>query len=244
MSLLKRVARAQQRADAPNAEALDPVQPPAPQSRARVAAREELLHDIRLRLQNEVMSAFDSLLDIAEPKDLERKLAVIVDRIIAAHGFAVTGDERSRLIGELVGEVGGLGPLDPLLADETITEIMVNGPSHVYIERRGKIERVDSHFLNNEHVLRIIDRIITPLGRRIDASSPRVDARLPDGSRVNAVIEPLSLVGPVITIRKFSAKPFTVDDLIGFGTATAEMFEFIRVCVEARLNVFVSGGTG
>jgi pilus assembly protein CpaF len=160
------------------------------------------------------------------------------------HGYAVTHDEREHLAEELVGEVGGLGPLDPLLLDESITEIMVNGPRHLYIERRGKIERVDSYFLNDEHVLRIIDRIITPLGRRIDASSPRVDARLPDGSRVNAVIEPLSLVGPVITVRKFPAKAITVDDLIAFGTATPEMFEFLRSCVEARLNIFVSGGTG
>ena len=130
-----------------------------------------------------------------------------------AHGFAVTRDERLRLIEEMVDEVTGLGPLEPLLNDETITEVMVNGPNHIYIERAGKIQRVDSHFLNDEHVLRIIDRIITPLGRRIDESSPRVDARLPDGSRVNAIIEPLSLVGPVITVRKFSAKPYTVDDL-------------------------------
>ena len=148
------------------------------------------------------------------------------------------------MIDELIAEIGGLGPLDPLLLDETITEIMVNGPDHLYIERAGKIHRVDSHFLNDEHVLRIIDRIITPLGRRIDGSSPRVDARLKDGSRVNAVIEPLSLVGPVITVRKFPAKPVRVDDLIRFGTATPEMFDFLRVCVEAKLNVFVSGGTG
>ena len=121
---------------------------------------------------------------------------------------------------------------------------MVNGPHHIYIERAGKIPRVDSYFLNDEHVLRIIDRIITPLGRRIDETSPRVDARLPDGSRVNAIIEPLSLIGPVITVRKFSARPYTVDDLIRFGTATPEMFEFLRACIEARLNVFVSGGTG
>ena len=121
---------------------------------------------------------------------------------------------------------------------------MVNGPSHVYIERAGKIERIDSVFLGDEHVLRIIDRIITPLGRRIDKTSPRVDARLPDGSRVNAVIEPLSLVGPVITVRKFPARPITVDDMIRFETATPEMFDFLRACVEARLNIFVSGGTG
>ena len=156
----------------------------------------------------------------------------------------MTHDERLRLIEELVGEVGGLGPLEPLLVDETITEIMVNGPSHVYVERSGKIQRIESAFMNDEHVLQIIDRIITPIGRRIDATSPRVDARLPDGSRVNAIIEPLSLVGPVITIRKFPARPMTVDDLVRFGTTTAEMFDFLRACVEARLNLFVSGGTG
>ncbi len=164
--------------------------------------------------------------------------------MIRVQAYALTHDEHQRLVDELIGEIGGLGPLDPLLLDETITEVMVNGPRHLYIERAGKIIRVDNYFLNDEHVLRIIDRIITPLGRRIDASSPRVDARLPDGSRVNAVIEPLSLVGPVITVRKFPAKPITVDDMISFGTATAEMFEFLSACVEARLNVFVSGGTG
>ncbi len=248
MSLIERVERAQQRVEAPEAKAPTPAPvaapPPPPQSPDRVAMREELLHEFRLRLQDEVMTAFDKLLDVASPAELRSKVTVIVERVALAHGFAVTGAERARLIDELVGEIGGLGPLDPLLSDETITEIMVNGPRHLYIERGGKIQRVASHFLNDEHVLRIIDRIITPLGRRIDASSPRVDARLPDGSRVNAVIEPLSLVGPVITVRKFPAKPVTVDDLIGFGTATPEMFEFLRVCVEAKLNVFVSGGTG
>jgi pilus assembly protein CpaF len=121
---------------------------------------------------------------------------------------------------------------------------MVNGPDHIYIERAGKIHRVESFFLNEEHVLRIIDRIITPLGRRVDEISPRVDARLPDGSRVNAIIAPLSLIGPVITVRKFSHTPYTVEDLTRFGTATPEMFQFLRACIEARLNIFVSGGTG
>jgi pilus assembly protein CpaF len=244
MSLIQRVEQAQRRADQ-TADAPPPPPPtPVAPTPVRTAAREELLREIRTRLQGEVMNAFDSLLDTTNPADLQVKVAGIVDRIIREDGYAVTQSERQRLVDELIGEIGGLGPLDPLLLDETITEIMVNGPSHLYIERAGKIERVDSYFLNDEHVLRIIDRIITPLGRRIDASSPRVDARLPDGSRVNAVIEPLSLVGPVITVRKFPAKPVTVDDLIRFGTATPEMFEFLRVCVAARLNVFVSGGTG
>ena len=211
---------------------------------SQVAAREEWLHDIRIRLQDEVIRASDSLFDADTTEELHKEVEAIVDRLLGANDFAVTRDERLRLVEEVIAEVGGLGPLEPLLRDESITEVMVNGPDHVYIERAGKIQRVDVAFLNDEHVLRIIDRIITPLGRRIDKSSPRVDARLPDGSRVNAVIEPLSLVGPVITIRKFAARPFTVDDLIRFGTATAEMFEFLRACVEVRLNIFVSGGTG
>jgi pilus assembly protein CpaF len=244
MSLLKRVERAQQRAVAPNGGALAPVQPPAPPNAGRVGAREELLRDIRLRLQGEVMSAFDSLLDVADPAELLGKVEAIVDRIIRVHGFAVTHDERLRLVEGMADELTGFGPLEAFLRDETITEVMVNGPKHIYIERGGKIQRVESAFLSDEHVLRMIDRIITPMGRRIDESSPRVDARLPDGSRVNAVIAPLSLVGPVITVRKFAAKPFMVDDLVRFGTATAEMFDFLKACVEARLNVFVSGGTG
>jgi len=257
MSLSSRVERAQQRIQTIEAEELEPATPappqepepapvavPVPMSPDRVAKREELLRAFRVKLQDEVMVVFDQLLDLATPGELRAKVEVIVERIVRGGDFAVTTAERTRLVEELVGEIGGLGPLDPLLADESITEIMVNGPTHLYIERKGKIQRVDSYFLNNEHVLRIIDRIITPLGRRIDASSPRVDARLPDGSRVNAVIEPLSLVGPVITVRKFPAKPVTVDDLIRFGTATPEMFDFLRACIEARLNVFVSGGTG
>jgi pilus assembly protein CpaF len=206
-------------------------------------ARETLIHEVRLRLQSEMVGAFKSLLE-AKDDEVRISLERLVDRTIDVGGFAVTREERLRLIDEMVHDVTGFGPLEPLLADPTITEVMVNGPKHIYVERGGKIERVDSVFINNEHVLRVIERIITPLGRRIDELSPRVDARLPDGSRVNAIIEPLSLVGPVITVRKFSKTPYTVDDLIRFGTATPEMFEFLRACIEAKLNLFVSGGTG
>jgi pilus assembly protein CpaF len=244
MSLLQRVERAQHGSDSPSAVAALPVEPAAPPKPAQAASRDALLRDIKVRLQAEAVRAFDALRDSSNPADARTKLEGIVDRVIAVHGFVVTREERLRLIEETTDDFTGFGPLEPFLRDDTITEVMVNGPTHVYIERAGKIERVDSVFLSDEHVLRIIDRIITPMGRRIDASSPRVDARLPDGSRVNAVIEPLSLVGPVITVRKFAARPFTVDDLIRFGTATAEIFEFLKACVEARLNVFVSGGTG
>jgi pilus assembly protein CpaF len=209
----------------------------------RVQAREEMIHQIRVRMQREVISAFDSLLD-STPAATRTKIEGIVDRVIQENNFAVTRDERVRLVQEMIDEITGFGPLEPLLNDPTITEVMVNGPDHIYIERKGKILRVDSFFLNEEHVLRIIDRIITPLGRRIDETSPRVDARLPDGSRVNAIIAPLSLIGPVITVRKFSKTPYVVEDLIGFGTATPDMFQVLDACIRARLNIFVSGGTG
>jgi pilus assembly protein CpaF len=200
--------------------------------------------EIRARAQDDIVADFKALVGIADPAQVRAKIAGMVDRIILDGGYTVTRDERFALVDEIVHEIVGFGPIEPYLADETVTEVMVNGPKNIYIERAGKISKVDATFLNDEHVKRIIDRIIAPMGRHIDETSPRVDARLPDGSRVNAIIEPLSLIGPVITVRKFSAKPYTVDDLVRFGTATAEMFEFIRCCVEARLNIFVSGGTG
>ena len=138
----------------------------------------------------------------------------------------------------------GFGPLQILLEDETITEIMVNGAKNIYVERAGKIIRAPITFESNEHVMRIIERIVAPLGRRIDESSPYVDARLPDGSRVNAVIPPISLVGPVLTIRKFAKKPITVDQLIQFGSITPEAIDFLKACVASRINIVVSGGTG
>ena len=229
--------------------ALVPVEPPARRSSAgglrapAAPGRDELIHAVRLRLQHEVVGAFKALLETKDG-DVRKTIEPMVDRVVEQGGFAVTRDERQRLVDEMVHDVTGFGPLEPLLADPTITEVMVNGPNHIYIERRGKIERIDTVFLNDQHVLRVIERIIAPLGRRIDESSPRVDARLPDGSRVNAIIEPLSLVGPVITVRKFAQTPYTVDDLVSFGTATPDMFEFLRACIEARLNLFVSGGTG
>src|SRR6266508_1805977 len=238
MSLLQRVERAQKGAALPTDEAVVPAVPSAPASAGRTPARDGELRDIRLRLQQEVIRAFASLIDVSAD-DARVKVEEIVGRIVGPGGFAVTRDERLRLTEEMVDELIGFGPLVPLLRDPTITEVMVNGPNHIYVAREGKIQRMDSFFLNDDHVLRVVDRIITPMGRRIDETSPRVDARLPDGSRVNAVIEPLSLVGPVITVRKFSAKPYTVEDLIRFGTASPDMFEFLRACVEARLNVFV-----
>ena len=248
MSLMQRVERAQQAQQAQQ-EGGEPAPPnavvpvPPPVNVASRNVREDMLRDLRIRMLEEVVRAFDAILDAA-PDEMGSRIEAVVDRVLSDNAAAVTRDERLRLVQELLDEVRGFGPIEPFLHDETVTEVMVNGPRHIYIERAGKISRVDSYFLNDEHVLRIIDRIITPLGRRIDETSPRVDARLPDGSRVNAIIEPLSLIGPVITVRKFSARPYTVEDLVRFGTASPEMFEFLHACIEARLNVFVSGGTG
>jgi pilus assembly protein CpaF len=243
LSLLRRIERAQQIAEGQQTEDLTPV-PYQGVRRAGSVGRDQQLRDVRDALQREVIASSAELFSAEEGDELHERIGGIVDRMLTANDFAVTREERGQLVAEVVAEVTGLGPLEPLLRDDTITEVMVNGPHNIYIERRGKIQRVETSFMSDEHVLRIIDRIIAPLGRRIDQSSPRVDARLPDGSRVNAIIEPLSLIGPVITIRKFSTRPYTVEDLVQFGTASPDMFEFLRCCVEARLNVFVSGGTG
>src|SRR6186713_742154 len=204
----------------------------------------ESFRDVKFRIQNRVIQDLDPKLDLSNQVEVRRQIEEIFSRVIDEEGLALTRAERVRMLEQITDEIIGLGPLEPLLRDESITEVMVNGPRQVYIERSGKLELTNVVFQNDDHVMRIIDRIIAPIGRRVDESSPMVDARLTDGSRVNAIIPPLSLVGPVITIRKFSASPFTVEDLIRFGTATADMFDFLRACVEARLNVFVSGGTG
>lgn len=172
--------------------------------------------------------AFSTLQDIV--KDVATRLPVDMDP--------------ATVIKEVHNEAVGLGPLEDLLADEDVTEIMVNGHDHIYVERRGRLERTDLFFMDNSSVLAIMERIVSPIGRRIDESQPYVDARLPDGSRVNAIIHPLSLVGPCLTIRKFSKDPFTDEDLIRFDTMTRDIAEFIQVCVMLRKNIIISGGTG
>jgi pilus assembly protein CpaF len=152
--------------------------------------------------------------------------------------------DRKKVVSELINDLTGFGPINPLLLDEDVSEVMVNGPNQVYCERKGKLVLTPVQFRDNEHVMNVIEKIVAPLGRRIDESSPMVDARLPDGSRVNAIIPPLALNGPTITIRKFSKDPYQIEDLINFGTVTEEMAIFLDACVKARLNIFVSGGTG
>ena len=158
--------------------------------------------------------------------------------------FAIPRGFRSQMTHDIVNDMLGLGPIESLHQDETVTEIMVNGPSQVFVERMGKLELTKVKFRDNDHLMHIVDRILAPLGRRIDEASPLVDARLEDGSRVNIIIPPLSLKGPCLTIRKFSKKPFTVENLIAFGTMDHKMAQFLRACVQARGNILVSGGTG
>src|SRR3954464_5012789 len=210
---------------------------------AQVPLRESF-RDAKFRIQQRVIQELDPKLDLSNQVEVRREIEEAFGRALDSEGLALTRAERTRMLEQITDEIIGLGPLEPLLRDESITEVMVNGPRQVYIERSGKIELTNVTFQNDEHVMRIVDRIIAPIGRRVDESSPMVDARLVDGSRVNVIIPPISLVGPVITIRKFSATPLTTDDLIRFGSATPEMFDFLRACVEARLNIFVSGGTG
>jgi len=200
--------------------------------------------DLKTRVQNKLLSELDPSMDITRTDEVRRTIQDLFEQILAEENIVLSRPERARLFEQIAAEILGFGPLQPLLEDDTITEIMVNGAKNIYIERKGRVHRVPVTFENNDHVMRIIDRIVAPLGRRIDESSPYVDARLPDGSRVNAVIPPISLVGPVLTIRKFSRNPITVEQLIQFGSITQEAIQFLKACVEARLNVVISGGTG
>ena len=200
--------------------------------------------DLKSRVQNRLLAELDPTMDVTRVGEVRNTIQELFEQVLAEENIVLTRQERHRLFEQIAAEILGLGPLQPLLEDGTITEIMVNGPKNVYIERAGKIHRMPITFESDDHVMRIIDRIVAPLGRRIDESSPYVDARLDDGSRVNAIIPPISLVGPVLTIRKFPENPITLEQLIDYGTLTEEIIEFLRACVIARLNIVISGGTG
>jgi len=191
-----------------------------------------------------VQNLEQKFLEVADEAMLRRRVEEMVEDKLKVDRLPLTRQMRNRLVAEMTDEILGLGPIEPLLRDPTVTEIMVNRPDQVYCERFGKLELTDVHFRDVDHIRHVIDKIVTPLGRRIDESSPMVDARLPDGSRVNAIISPLSLTGPVLTIRKFSSDPYTVEDLIGFDTISQPLAAFLSACVRVKLNVLVSGGSG
>jgi pilus assembly protein CpaF len=180
----------------------------------------------------------------SDRQEMARKIEALVMEHLAGLNGGMSRLDKERLVEEITNDAIGYGPITPLLEDPDITEVMVNGADSVYIERNGSLILTGVKFRDNEHVYHVIEKIVAPIGRRIDESSPMVDARLPDGSRVNVIIPPLALTGPTITIRKFYRDPLQVDDLIKLGTLTAEMAEFLEACVKARLNIVVSGGTG
>jgi pilus assembly protein CpaF len=239
MSLLRRIEKGQEPVADPKSKLSElrvRRQPPA-------AARDAYM-DLKTRVQNRLIAELDPSMDVSQTDEVRGNIEELFDAVLSEEGIILSRAERQRLFEQIVAEILGYGPLEPLLNDPSITEIMVNGPKNVYLERGGRIERTKISFENEDHVMRIIDRIVAPLGRRVDESSPYVDARLPDGSRVNAVIPPISLVGPTLTIRKFSVVPLTVENLIEFGTITPELVEFLKACVYAKLNCVISGGTG
>jgi pilus assembly protein CpaF len=202
------------------------------------------LRELKTRVQSRLVAELDADIDLSDLQNVRRSIEEMYTTILEEENVVLNRTERARLLEWIIAEILGYGPIQPLLEDDTITEVMVNGPKDIYIERAGKISKTNFFFDSDDHLLQVIDRIVAPIGRRIDEGSPMVDARLPDGSRVNAVIPPLSLVGPCLTVRKFAKVPYTAEDLIRFGTLTPELVELVKACIEAKLNIVVSGGTG
>src|SRR3990172_1212253 len=238
MSILRRIQNDQNPTD-PTGQAnegngsLSRPAPVAPQRRPAATDRTtvDTYQDMKNRVQNKLLSTMDTSMDVTKIAEVRRTIQELFEQILSEENVVLSRNERARMYEQIAAEILGFGPLQTLLEDDTITEVMVNGAKNIYIERAGKIHRVPVSFESDEHVMRIIDRIVAPLGRRIDESSPYVDARLPDGSRVNAVIPPISLVGPVLTIRKFAKNPISVDQLIQFGSTTQESVQFLKACV-------------
>lgn len=200
--------------------------------------------DLKTRVQNRLLAEMDPSMDVTQIAEVRKTIQTLFEQILSEESIVLSRQERAKLYESIVAEITGFGPIQPLIDNDDISEIMVNGPKNIYVEKDGKLIRAPVTFENDEHVMRVIERIVAPLGRRIDESSPYVDARLPDGSRVNAVIPPISLVGPTLTIRLFQDTPITPEQLIGWGSITPEALQFIKACVNSRLNIIVSGGTG
>ena len=199
---------------------------------------------IRDRVQRKLLAETEGQINLDQQAQMRTLIENLFNQVLAEENLLYTRSNRTRLLDWVIADILGYGPLEPLLADPSITEVMANGPKNVYIERYGLIEKTNVTFENDAHLMRIIDRIVSPIGRRVDESSPMVDARLPSGYRVNATIPPLSLDGPLLTIRKFATTPYTAQDLIANGTLSPNLVTFIKACVEARVNLVISGGTG
>jgi pilus assembly protein CpaF len=208
-------------------------------------ARDALYQDLKSRVHNRLFEVIDfGRISTVSEERVCSDIATATVQILEEEKFLLTLEERERFVKEIQHEVFGLGPLEPLLQDPAISDILVNGSGHIFIERHGKLEKTVARFRDDAHLMRIIDKIVSAVGRRIDESSPLVDARLADGSRVNVIIPPLALDGPAMSIRRFGTDPLTVDDLIENGALTPEIVELLRAIVTCRLNVLISGGTG
>jgi pilus assembly protein CpaF len=221
--------------------------PAAEESRtaARRAAVSSTYDDLKIRIHRRLIDAIDfTKVSSLEADRVKVEIRQILESMVMAESLPLNRSERERLVDEIQDEAFGLGPIEALLKDPSITDILVNASSNVYVERRGRLEKVPIRFHDDAHLLQIIDRIVARVGRRIDESSPMVDARLPDGSRVNAIIPPLALDGPILSIRRFGADPLTMRDLVQFQTIPPEIAEVLNLCVKAKLNVLISGGTG
>jgi pilus assembly protein CpaF len=200
--------------------------------------------DLKNRIQQRLISELDPSMDVSQTNEIRVTINEMFENLLLEEQIVITRAEKKRLFETIVSEILGYGPLDQFLNVEGITEIMVNGPKDIFIEKAGKIIRVNAQFEDEDHLMRIIERIVAPLGRRIDEGQPMVDARLPDGSRVHAVIPPISLMGPLLTLRIFAKIPLTVENLISYGSITPEAIEFIKAAVIAKVNILISGGTG
>ncbi len=246
MGLQERIDKAAQKSVAPYAPPVmtaSGVPDTAPRPPLVAPVRDNFM-ELKSKILKKIIAEMDPKLDTASREEVQRYVEERFTQSLEEGQVVLGRNERQQLLDQLMADVTGFGPLEPFLQDPTIDEIMVNGAEELYIERAGIIEEVPTHFESDQHVMRIIDRIVSPLGRRVDESQPYVDARLPDGSRVNVILPPLSLNGPTITIRKFAKVPFTVGDLIQRGTFVPEFVEFIQACVEAELNIVITGGTG
>lgn len=202
------------------------------------------VYHIRDQVQRKLIAETDGDVNISHVPQMRQMIEIFFNQVLAEENLLYTRANRSYLLEWVISDILGYGPLEPLLQDGSITEVMVNGHDTVYIERHGIIEKSDVKFEDEGHLMRIIDRIVSPLGRRVDEASPMVDARLPNGYRVNATIPPLSLEGPLLTIRKFAQTPYTAQDLVANGTITSKFVGFVDACVRARVNMVISGGTG
>ncbi len=208
-------------------------------------AQAEGFQQLKLAVHNRLFEMLDvTRLESLEPVLAAQKVTEAISAILDDEGRLLTDSDKTHLIEEIKNELLGLGPLEPLLWDDEITDILVNGHNQVYVEKRGKLHATEVKFQDDQHLMLIIDRIVSQVGRRVDEASPMVDARLPDGSRINAIIPPLALDGPSLSIRRFGRKRFNIDDLVEKKTVVPEIVEFLRTIVRARLNILVCGGTG